>query len=156
MSASYPAPVRRVLEIVLRSPQRFALILAVPLIVAASWGAYSFARGADQMAWDCGGGTCATNDPRAFALTGAIIAAVLAGVLGGYALGLLGSALALFAPTLAFHIGVLQAASATNASGAGIAASVTLVILIISGIVAIVGVVLLLRRGRTARRSVGR
>ncbi|WP_353112633.1 hypothetical protein [Microbacterium sp.] len=124
---------RRILK---RHGKLIAGIAAAILTVLACIGGYSFALSADLISWDCGGGSCATNDLRSMGLTVAILGAIAASVLGMYAVGLLAPAVALAATAFWFRRGLDDAVAAGNsrAETLGAPMTMTVVVFVVAGL----------------------
>lgn len=75
------------------------------------WALHSFAHYVDTLDWDCGGGSCATNDGLAGAMPFAVVGGIAASVFGGFAIGPFAPAITLGGLGIAFRLG-LQAAVA--------------------------------------------
>ncbi len=58
------------------------------------------------MSWDCGGGSCATNDPRSLSMLTAITGTILACLLGALAVGLIGPAITIATVSWGFKQGL--------------------------------------------------
>lgn len=82
------------------------LVAAVLFTALAAWCTYSFAHLADAMVWDCGGGSCATNDPRSLSIFGAIAGTILACLTGAAAVGLIGPAITIALVSFCFRSGL--------------------------------------------------
>ena len=131
-----------------------AAVGAIVLVAVATWAAYTFAYTADQMDWDCGGGSCATNDPRSFAMPLALLGTVGAVLLSGYAVGLIGPAITIALPAWFFRMGVLDAVEAGFSPEGSVTAPmvVTTIALIVAAVCAVAWIPMLLGDVRVRRR----
>lgn len=134
---------------------RRPLFLAAAIVLAAlaCWAGYSFAFAADLMEWDCGGGGCATNDPRSLGMLVALLGTVGAVLLSGFAVGLIGPAVAIAASAFWFRRGIEDAIAAghTQASTVGTPMTATTIAFIVAGLCVVGWVWMLVGRVRGRR-----
>lgn len=111
-------------------------LAAAILAVLACIGGYVFAVSADRIVWDCGGGSCATNDLRSMGLTVAIIGTIAASVLGMYAVGLLAPAVSIAATAFWFRRGLDDAVAEgySRAETLGTPMTMTVVAFVVAGL----------------------
>lgn len=130
-------------------------VVAVLLTGIAAYCGYAFAYFADQIQWDCGGGSCATNDWRAVTMPGMILALIGACLLGGYVVGLIIPAIAIGLTSWAFRYGLDRAIieGFTNPHHTRIPRTVTLIGFIISGL-CMVGWLVMLKGTLRVRRAI--
>jgi hypothetical protein len=134
------------------------VLVALGLLVLGWWMLRLGAHDASLVSWDCGGGSCATNDFAGAAPSLGGLAVAAAAVLGATLVGWLAPALALVVASLALLVGWRGAVADGLASEAsvrvpvGIAAAV-LVLALAGTVVALVAV---LRRAGTLARLAGR
>ncbi|MEV0057977.1 hypothetical protein AB0H34_46745 [Saccharopolyspora shandongensis] len=88
------------------------IIMAVVWLVLTPltwWALHSFAHYVDTLDWDCGGGSCATNDGLGGAMPLAIVGGIAASVVGGFALGAIAPAITLGGLGVSFLLGLRAA-----------------------------------------------
>lgn len=129
------------------------LVASILLLALACWGGYGFAYAADLMEWDCGGGSCATNDPRSLGLVVAIFGTVGAVLLSGFAVGLIGPAIAIAAAAFSFRRGLEDAISAghTAAGSVGVPMTFTTIAFVVAGLCVVGWIWMLVSRAQGRR-----
>lgn len=135
-----------------RAKKSLAALVTVLLAAVSAWCAYTFAHVAEDIAWDCGGGSCATNDPRSLSLAVALFGTLGACVAGAYAMGLVAPAASIAATSLAFRGGMHDAVAAGAARPESISTPLgfTTVGLVIAGLCLICWVPMFLSDRRLA------
>ncbi|MDR2256343.1 MAG: hypothetical protein LBE25_10150 [Arthrobacter sp.] len=130
------------------------VLAAILLTVFAAWSAFTFGHLADTMSWDCGGGSCATNDPRSLNILGAIAGTILACLVGALAVGLIGPALTIAAVSWAFRQGLRAAVHDGYSVASTLTAPLTLTTIgfIVSGLCLIGWIPMFISNRRLARR----
>lgn len=129
------------------------LIASILLLALSCWAGYSFAYSADLIEWDCGGGSCATNDARSLGMPVALLGTVGAVLLSGFAVGLLGPAVAIAASAFWFRRGLEDAITAghTPASSVGTPMTFTIIAFVVAGLCVIGWVWMLIGRAQGRR-----
>lgn len=141
--------------LITRYRKQTAGVIAVLLVGIAAYCGYAFAYFADQMRWDCGGGSCATNDWRAVTMPGMILALIGACVLGGYAAGLIIPAIAIGLTSWAFRYGLDRgvAEGFSNPATLGFPHTVTTIGFVIAGL-CIIGWLVMLKDKLQLQRAI--
>lgn len=126
---------------------------AALLVVLACWAGYGFAYAADLMEWDCGGGSCATNDPRSLGLVVALFGTVGAVLLSGFSIGLIGPAVAISAAAFWFRRGLEDAIAAghTPAATVGVPMTFTTIAFVVAALCVVGWIWMLVSRAQGRR-----
>lgn len=127
--------------------------LSLALIALACWGGYGFAYAADLMEWDCGGGSCATNDPRSLGMLVMLLGTVGAVLLSGFAIGLIGPAISIAAAAFWFRRGLEDAIAAghTPAASVGVPLTLTTIAFVVAGLCVVGWIWMLVSRAQGRR-----
>lgn len=120
----------------LRQWKILVALISAAVAILGGWCAYSFGHLTDTVSWDCGGGSCATNDLVSLFMPAAFMSTLAACVFGAWAMGLIAPALFIAVTSWAFRSGV-QAAIAdgyTSATSVGFEMTVSLILFIVAGL----------------------
>lgn len=93
----------------LRQWKILVALISAAVATLGGWCAYSFGHLTDTVSWDCGGGSCATNDLISLFMPAAFMSTLAACVFGAWAMGLIAPALFIAVTSWAFRSGVQAA-----------------------------------------------